>query len=123
MAVVVDASAVAAMAFDESQAMEMARHLGGHELYAPTLLDYELASIAWKKLRRHPDQREAILAGFSQARQLRIERVAPAMPEVLALAHALDVTPYDASYVWVARSLSVRLVTLDKELARAAESF
>ena len=121
MAVVVDASAIAAMAFAESQSTQIARRIGGQALYAPTLLDYELASIAWKKLRRHPDQRDAILAGFGRARQLRIERVAPAMLEVLALAHALHLTPYDASYLWLARSLSARLVTLDEELARAAE--
>jgi predicted nucleic acid-binding protein len=41
-----------------------------------------------------------------------------------ALELALDsgLTVYDASYLWLARQLGAELVTLDKELGRAATS-
>ena len=32
-------------------------------------------------------------------------------------------TTYDASYLWLARDLGVELVTLDRQLAEAAEKF
>ncbi|MGE0361156.1 MAG: type II toxin-antitoxin system VapC family toxin [Vicinamibacterales bacterium] len=121
MAVVVDASALAAVAFNEPGGGSVTAALAGHALYAPTLIDYELASIGWKKLRRHPDRSESILANVTRTRSLAIARVSPAFSAVLALARLLDITPYDASYVWVARAMGVPLVTLDQRLARAAQ--
>ena len=123
MAVVVDASAVAAVTFNEPSAAKVLDRLAGHALVAPTLLDYELASIGWKKLRHHPDRGAAILATLTRTRRLRIDRVTPVMGGVVALAHAFDITPYDASYLWVAKSLGAELVTLDQRLARAAGTF
>mgnify|MGYP002785472234 CR=1 FL=1 len=121
MAVVVDASAVAAMTFNEPRGGDVTHQLAGHALYAPTLIDYELASVGWKKLRRHPHDVEAILENVTRTRGLGLNRVSPDIPGVVALAHVLDITPYDASYVWVARALGLPLVTLDQRLARAAQ--
>ena len=121
MAAVVDASAVAAVAFDEVPAVDLTRKLSGEALFAPTLIDYELTGIAWKKLRRHPQERIAIAAGLQVAARLRIEKVTPDSSEVLALALLSDLTVYDASYLWVARAMGLPLVTLDQRLARAAE--
>ncbi len=39
---------------------------------------------------------------------------------VLDLAGKTSLTAYDASYLWLSRALGVELVTLDKQLARAA---
>ena len=121
MAVVVDASALAAVAFGEVGSDRVRGVLRGQALTAPTLLDYELASVAWKKSRRVPAEANAILAALTAVRRVRIARVQPDMVQVLALAAATGLTPYDASYLWVAKSLGVPLVTLDRELARAAE--
>lgn len=121
MAAVVDASAVAAVAFDEVPAVDLTHKLSGETLFAPTLIDYELTSIAWKKLRRHPQERIAIAAGLQVAARLRIEKVTPDLSEVLALALLSDLTVYDASYLWVVRAMGLPLVTLDQRLARAAE--
>ncbi|MGD9905741.1 MAG: type II toxin-antitoxin system VapC family toxin [Vicinamibacterales bacterium] len=122
MAAVVDASAVAAVAFDEDPAVDLTRALSEETLFAPTLIDYELTSIAWKKLRRHPRERMAIAAGLQAAARLRIEKVTPDLSEVLALALLSDLTVYDASYLWLARAKRLPLVTLDQRLARAASA-
>ena len=45
----------------------------------------------------------------------------PDVVQVLALSVATGLTTYDASCLWVSKSLALRLVTLDRELARAAE--
>lgn len=120
--VVVDASAIAALIFDEPEAPRIRRSLQGKNLYATTLIDYELANTAWKKLRRDPSRADAFLAALHLVDRLPIDRTAPDIMQVVALAMTSDLTAYDASYLWLARRLGLRLVTLDKALARAAEA-
>lgn len=121
MAVVVDASALAALVFSEPERDIVARQLDGQALHAPTLLDYELASVAMKKLRKRTATAAALFAALDAVRHVPINRVQPDMVQVLALAAATDLTPYDASYLWLAKRLGLKLVTLDQALARAAE--
>jgi len=59
---VVDASAVAVLLFGEPEAAAVAERLRGCDLAAPTLLPYEIASVCLKKLKRHLEQEEALLA-------------------------------------------------------------
>lgn len=119
--VVVDASALAAVLFDEPDAAEMRRALSGRALHTTTLVDYELANTALKKLRREPVRTVALLAALQAAQHLSMSRTTPDMVQVLALAAATNLTAYDASYLWVARSVGLPLVTLDRALAKAAE--
>lgn len=120
--VVVDASALAALLFDEPEAAEVRRRLHGHTLHATTLIDYELANTALKKMRREPERGAAIVAALHAGRRLRIGRVRPNMAQVLTLAALSQLAAYDASYLWLARQLRLPLVTLDAALARTAAS-
>jgi len=65
---VADASVVAAIAFGEPRAMEAARLLSDAALFAPNLLPYELASVAWKKVRERPRQRRLISLALARGR-------------------------------------------------------
>ena len=121
MAVVVDASALAAMVFGEAEGDDIRRRLKGHELHAPSLIDYELANVAFKKLRGARAQAEATFAALAVARRRNLRLTQPDSVAVLALAMATSLTPYDASYLWLARTLDLELVTLDEHLRRAAE--
>lgn len=117
---VVDASAVGAILFGEPEADEVAERLEDVVLIAPALLRFELANICWKKIRRHPENREALVAGHSLIEQMEIHEVEVRFGEVLELAEAEGVTAYDASYLWLASVLDLELVTLDRALARVA---
>lgn len=119
--VVVDASALAAVLFDEPEAPDVRRRLHGHTLLATTLIDYELANTALKKMRREPERTAAVLAALHTGQLLQLRRVRPDMTQVLTLAALANLTAYDASYLWLAKTLGVGLVTLDQALARAAE--
>lgn len=121
MAVVVDASAVAAVVFGESAGDVVRHELRGQALHAPSLIDYELTHVAWKKLRHTPARAAAILAALGTVGRVGMIHAQPDMVQVLALAAASGLSAYDASYLWLAKSLGMRLVTLDRELARAAE--
>jgi predicted nucleic acid-binding protein len=117
---VVDASALAALLFAEPEAEAIAERLTGAKLTAPALLNYELANVCLTKIRRHPSQRDALRAAFGLAHRLKIETVAVDHAAVLDLAEATGLTAYDASYLWLARSLGGELVTLDRKLAAAS---
>ena len=120
---VVDASALGALLFGEPEADEVADRLAHAVLIAPALLRFELANVCWKKIRRHPGQRDALLAGHALLEQMEIHEVEVRSGEVLELAESEGITAYDASYLWLARTLDLALVTLDRRLAKAAAAY
>ena len=118
MTLVVDASAIAAIIFGEPNGTTVAAHLEDESLVAPELIDYELANIAWKKIRRHPTQHLQVTAAISVMKRMQITRLPVPIDEVLSLAVDTGLSAYDASYLWLAMSRDIELVTLDSELAR-----
>jgi predicted nucleic acid-binding protein len=118
--VVVDASALAALAFNEPGADEVARRLEGASLAAPPLLKLELANVASKKIRRQPDRERAVLQALAEALdpRLGIRWMDVDANDVALLALATGLTAYDAAYVWLAGMLGADLVTLDEKIAR-----
>lgn len=117
---VVDASAIAALLFDEPDSEAVFESLVGASLKAPGLLGFELANVCLKKCGRRPEEREAIAAAFAKRGELGIEEAGVDLDGVARLATATGLTAYDASYLWLARSLDAELVTLDRRLATAA---
>jgi predicted nucleic acid-binding protein len=122
MAVVVDASAIGAIMFNEPAAAGLTAHLEGQTLIAPTLLNVELVKLALKKARRQPKFAPQISEELSAALRLVITLVDVPGTELFELAAATGLTAYDASYLWVARSRDIELVTLDHALAQASAS-
>jgi predicted nucleic acid-binding protein len=61
---VVDASRLAAIVFDEPDGDAVTEVIRDCELVAPSLLGYEMANICWIKVRRKPDEREALLSAL-----------------------------------------------------------
>ena len=120
MHVVVDASAIGAVMFGEPEGPTITAHLEGETLLAPSLIDYELTSLALKKVRRRPDTAGQVMVSLVAALQLPISRIAVPGVEVFALAVETGLTTYDASYLWLSRARDVELVTLDKKLGDLA---
>jgi predicted nucleic acid-binding protein len=116
---VVDASAVAAVLFNEPEGEALGARLDGHALVAPSLLWFEMSSICLKKLRRHPQSRGALLAALGLLPKLFIERVEIDQGAALDLALGKSLSSYDASYLWLALRLEAELVTLDRHLLAA----
>jgi predicted nucleic acid-binding protein len=117
---VVDASALAAVMFNEPAADAIAQRVRGARLTAPALLGFEIVNACATKLRRHPDLRDDILQSFTLQGGLTIETAEVDHAGVLALAQRFRLTGYDASYLWLAQRLDAELVTLDRPLGRAA---
>lgn len=117
---VVDASALAAVVFGEPAGKGVVARIGDGPMLAPTLLRYEIASVCLKKIRRHPERREDLLAALALLGRMDLEEVEVPAVESTELAESADLTAYDAAYLWLARATGARLVTLDERLKAAA---
>jgi len=115
---VVDASALAAVLFNEPQAAEMAKKLSQASLIAPPLLWFEMASICLKKLTLYPDKREVILKAYALLDNFEIESKEVNHQAIVKLAEQLKITAYDTSYLWLAQTYFAELITLDKKLQK-----
>lgn len=116
---VIDTSALAAVVFAEPEGQRIAARMENHDLLAPFLLPFELANVCLMKIRRHPAQKTLLLAGYEMVSRLPLMFMAVNMTEVLGLAQDKALTAYDASFLWLAKTLDVELMTLDKTLAKA----
>jgi predicted nucleic acid-binding protein len=125
--IVVDCSVLSAASFDEPLRDDAERLLVGKTLYAPDLIDYEIANVAGKKRRLaltaglSPEEAQAWL-GQSLERYLGLElqRSGIDLRDTVALAERYQLSAYDASYLWLAAELKAPLVTFDAKLADAA---
>jgi predicted nucleic acid-binding protein len=118
----VDASALAALLFGEPKADLVAEYLSGADLFAPSLIRYELASVCDKKRRLYPAQQDLLLAAIALYPRLGVAEVEVPATEMASLARDAEVTAYDAAYLWVARHAKIPLLTLDRKLAAAART-
>lgn len=117
---VADASVLAAIAFGEPQSEEAAELLHDAVLQEPTLLAYELTSVAHKKALRYPDRRDAIATALELALALDIRWIDVDHRAVFDLALETGLTTYDATYLFLARALGAPLATFDAGLLAAS---
>jgi predicted nucleic acid-binding protein len=115
---VVEASVVASIIFEEPRADEADALIRGDDLYAPTILGYELGNVARKKTVAQPNDWSALHEALNAGLTWQIVEVPVDHLAVLRLALETGLTTYDAAYLWLARAMSVPLVTFDERLAR-----
>ena len=120
---VADASLLGALVFGESRAEEAAALVAEDPLYEPTLLAYELISIARKKIFQNPGLHSSIIQALGRGLAAKMNWVDVDYLETLNLAVESGLTTYDASYLYVAQSLDVGLLTFDAHLRSAWESY
>jgi predicted nucleic acid-binding protein len=118
--IIVDASLVAKLLFDEpgtAQAEAVVRR--GDPLIAPELIVAELASVAWKKRRRQEVSAEDSVAAVALAARMleRLEPVVPLRRRAVEMANELDHSPYDCFYLALAEREQGRLATFDRRLS------
>ena len=85
------------------------------------MLWFEMAAVATKKIRRHPELAAQIQAAFGLALRLPIAIRDVDYGETVNLALKSELTAYDASYLWLADHLDAKLITLDAKLGKIAQ--
>ena len=119
---VVDASALAAIAFQEPGEDDVRAQLRKHHWRAPSILPYQMANVCRKKMRLSPDKRTLVFDQFIASLDVPIQLHDVTFGEVVELAILHNLSAYDASYLWLARNLDIELVTLDEKLQKAARA-
>ncbi len=119
---VIDASAMAALAFAEAGAGLVLDEIDGHRLHAPEVLAYELMNVAWKRARRQKGATTLFLESLEILAGLGVQYRSVDRRGVIVLGLATGLTACDASYLWLARSLGVPLVTLDRKLGQVFDA-
>lgn len=117
---VVDSSFLAAWVFGEPRGPDALARIQGHALYAPTLLLYEMANIGMNKIRSKQIDATAAAGLLADFRDFDIRYESVDGEAILQLAAKLNLTAYDAAYIFLAKHLSAPLVTFDETLGRAA---
>jgi predicted nucleic acid-binding protein len=120
-AVVIDASALAAVLFEEPEAEAIRASVAGAML-APGLIRYELASVCLSKAMRYPGRASDIHARHELVGHLDLTLFEPDWLELPRLARRWALSAYDAAYLQVALAHDAPLVTLDSRLAAAYDS-
>jgi predicted nucleic acid-binding protein len=120
-AVVVDASALAAVLFDEPEAAPVRASASGR-LMASGLVRYEIASVCTTKLLRHPDRAGDIRSRYALLDELALELFEPDWKGLPALALRWALSAYDAAYLQLALARRAPLITLDARLAAACDA-
>lgn len=116
---VVDCSLIAATLFQEAERDQAEARMKGYELHAPTLLDFEIANVAVRKLRQ--GREDVADAGLARYAGLAIVLHGANLLGVLTLAERYALSGYDATYLWLAAALKAPLATFDRKLGEAAE--
>ena len=116
---VVDCSAICGILFDEPWRAEAMNRIAGKTLFAPYLLDHEVASVTLKKHRLNWS-RESLAAALEDYGLYQIERRQTDVAAQFALALRYQLSSYDAAYLWLAAELKAPLATFDEKLAKAA---
>jgi predicted nucleic acid-binding protein len=118
---VVDASALGALIFAEPEADAVVKEFSDNRLVAPSLIQYELASICLKKIHNYPSKANQLITAFKMAGRLSIEILPVNHVEVIDLAKRTRLTTYDSCYLWLAQKTGAEMVTLDKRLKKVFE--
>ena len=113
---VVDASAIAAVLFNEPEGAPIVAG-AGDALLAPGLLQYEMASICATKLLRAPARARLTLSRYRMFASLDIEFADPDWDTLPRLARQWGLSAYDAAYLQLALKHKAPLITLDARLA------
>lgn len=117
---VVDCSVLATVLFDEPEREAALLAMAGKELFAPNLLDHEMASVALKKARSGSSK--AAQQALQDLADLRLTRCTVDTTAQYELAKRMKITAYDAAYLQLAVELRAPLATFDQQLSKAAKA-
>lgn len=122
MKVVVDISALLAVAFCEPERREIIALTEGWLLQAPAMLPYELGQALSMLVKRRVISSEAVQSVRSQLAQVPIALRDVDVGEALVIAARQGISAFDAYQIRCAKDLGCSLLTLDRRLGQAARA-
>jgi predicted nucleic acid-binding protein len=117
---VLDSSALCAIIFQEREAVEAHRRVDGCRMIVPDLLPFEVTNVFVKKVRTGVASLELLHEQFLAFLDTELEYTLVDFDRVSDMALQMQLTVYDASYLFLAASFQLELITFDKKLLSAA---
>ena len=121
MRIVIDTSVIVAVIASEPEKARLITVTDGAELLAPESLHWELGNALAAQLRRGRLEADLVPVLLRAYRQIPIQFVEVSIEAALEMAGDLGIYAYDAYMVACATKYRCPLLTLDRELMRAAE--
>jgi predicted nucleic acid-binding protein len=118
---VVDASVLAALVYDESNAQDAFAWMSGRNVCIPHIADGEIANVGLNKVRRRVLGLGAVTEALAFYETLDVQRYPIAVSAAMQLGHRYALSAYDAAYLWLAEMLAAPLATFDARLGEAAQ--
>ena len=117
---VVDASAVLAVIFNEPEKPSLIAATEGTTLIAPGCLSWELGNALSAMLKRQRIGLGAASKALSIFGRIPIQEMEVSLPDALELCDRHGIYAYDAYYLHLAKRTSTPLLTLDQKMAEVA---
>ena len=121
MDIVIDASAILAVIVHEPERDRVVEVTTGHSLVGPGSIPWEIGNAFSSMLKQHRLGIEEAKRGLSIFQSIPIRYLAVDMENAVSIAHTHDVYAYDAYFLDCAARHAAPLLTLDRQLKRAAD--
>lgn len=128
--IVIDSSVIAKLFFHEylsAKAIEFIQYSikSDWQLLAPNLIDYEIGTICWKRIKRKELQETEAAQVLENYRKLTIAKIEVLrfVPEILSIAVKANITFYDSSYLYLAVAMNTKFITTDDILLNSVQQF
>ena len=122
MNMVIDTTAIIAALMRDSERDALTEAASGHELIAPDYIRWEICNVISVMIRQKGIDPSEGRKGMEILEQVPLRYVDVNMPRVLSIASRLKGVAADAFFLETALRYNAPLLTLDRTLARAAES-
>jgi predicted nucleic acid-binding protein len=122
MKVVIDTSALLAVALDEPEKSRLVAATQETTLLAPAVLPFEIGNALSAMVKRGRLTAEQALDVLSVADGIAVQMVAVDLPAALEMACEAGIYAYDAYFLQTAATLNCPLLTLDQSMRRLAEA-
>jgi predicted nucleic acid-binding protein len=120
MQVVIDASAILAVLLRETRRDALVRATTGVGLVSPASTPWEIGNALVAGIRRRRLGQEQVLAAWASLTEIPLRLVEVDMPRALRMAAASGLYAYDAYVLETACARRLPLLSLDRQLVRAA---
>ena len=122
MVILIDASALLTVLFNEPEAEHIKELCIGAELIAPECIDFEIGNALSSQIKRSRLLLNDAVELFSRSRVIPIKKYPVDIIRSLQIAGQNGIYAYDAYYLTICERLHVPLLTLDNQLAAIAAS-
>lgn len=122
MDIVIDVSAILAVIVGEPERNRLVQITSGNNLVGPGSIPWEIGNAFSSMLKQHRVDIDEVKKGLSIFQSIAIRYLAVDLEHALSIAHSTNLYAYDAYFLDCAARHAAPLLTLDRQLQKAADT-